>query len=449
MSTVLVRSGLIRPEFRGQLPDPEGLTLTKTRIYDGHLPPTLEERSWTAFAVTGGSVEDAMAALGQEVAGSTLRVNLRGSTMLGNAALAIHSGIGRYRPQDGTLEHFSPAQRGVIEHATGYLVAIGLNSSTPFQIRTDCCGASRCAQHIDPNTLLEWCAGCRTRCSRHPEVLVPNYSSCERCLADRPRTVSLSWYSTEARLFVGCPNSANPETGEGHSSRCRRIHLGIELEYSHKPNDGTLAEFCEAFDEGVRPSVRDFKSDGSLIDGVETALQPHTLRALEAIDWTHLRTISRRNTEGAGMHVHVSRSGLPARAVPYLAGVFSSDLLLPLYGRDYNSWCAKTGVAERSPGKYFSVNTSPRSTVEVRVFETPTTREDLLGRAAIVHAAAEFAKYRSRQTGIESPALARPERLAREFVRWAMEAPPAQAPARAKAYLRLHLPVEKIASSTE
>ena len=449
MSTVLVRSGLIRPEFRGQLPDPEGLTLTKTRIYDGYLPPTLEERSWTAFAVTGGSVEDAMAALGQEVAGSTLRVNLRGSTMLGNAALAIHSGVGRYRPQDGTLESFSPAQRGVIEHATGYLVAIGLNSSTPNQIRTDCCGAPLYAQHIDPNTLLEWCAACRTRCSRHREVLVPRDSSCERCLADRPRTVSLSWYSTEARLFVGCPNSANLETGEGHSSRCRRIHLGIELEYSHKPNDGTLAEFCEAFDEGVRPSLRDFKSDGSLIDGVETALQPHTLRALEAIDWTHLRTISRRNTEGAGMHVHVSRSGLPARAVPYLAGVFSSDLLLPLYGRDYNSWCAKTGVAERSPGKYFSVNTSGRFTYEVRVFETPTTREDLLGRAAIVLAVAEFAKYRSRQTGIESPALAGPERLAREFVRWAMEAPPARAPARAKAYLRLHLPVEKIASSTE
>ena len=149
------------------------------------------------------------------------------------------------------------------------------------------------------------------------------------------------------------------------------------------------------------------------------------------------------------MHVHVSRSGLPARAVPYLAGVFSSDLLLPVYGRDYNSWCAKAGALSGSPGKYFSVNTSPRSTVEVRVFETPTTREDLLGRAAIVHAAAEFAKWRSRQSGLDSARVSGPDRLVREFVRWSVSAPAAQAPARAKAYLRLHLPVEKIISGTE
>jgi len=246
-----------------------------------------------------------------------------------------------------------------------------------------------------------------TDCSRICYECKKNYSSASFCC-----TLELHYSHTEGRNYIGCPN----QTENYHPIDCQKLHLGVELEYSNFTSPTHRLNVAKAIKTETQGLMDvDFKSDSSLVGlSMEIAYQPHTWPVLETMKFPYLSMVEENNTEGAGLHVHVSKNYLHTQYAQAIFHDIFNDFDIPKYaGRDFTQYCQRTTTFMDNPAyygrtggfsterenrtnKYRAVNFCPRHTIEVRVFRAPTTREELLGRVGMVEAAARFARGNKR-----------------------------------------------------
>lgn len=239
---------------------------------------------------------------------------------------------------------------------------------------------------------------------------------CESCFEDDNGSSPLRGYH-ERPNYEWYSTAGDPSTGI--------LYLGTECEWSTCMQQDVLAEFLQANLTGCQDESRFFMmEDSSLNDGVELVSMPHTLNA-----WLELRprlagvveevASSYHHTgKSDGMHVHISRKGMSedhelcfialfdlcqtewevfARRRDKYDGYYMYasndyfDLDNPLQSYDCNRIKdILKELAHRS--RYRCVNATNGNTLEVRIFQTPTTTQQWFAAIEATHAAYQFVK---------------------------------------------------------
>jgi len=237
---------------------------------------------------------------------------------------------------------------------------------------------------------------------------------------------------TDAHTFLGCDcgdfryDELNPECPSG------MLHIGLEIEtekYHFKDKDWYDAWAEEELGDYNNKTM---KPDGS-VNGFEFVTQPLTPEFFKNISWEELIDASddfnhipyKHLDDGktscrAGLHIHIDRRffiNSKGKELKVLVAGFAR-LLDSDYGweragngrrENYYSIQYKTRYTKPEDrhsnttisavvlGKSYSprgsINMSPGSTIEVRMFESPHTAEELRERAALVIDAARYVKF--------------------------------------------------------
>lgn len=192
--------------------------------------------------------------------------------------------------------------------------------------------------------------------------------------------------------------SANPLNYLNFQTGKEKVHLGVELEVDTSP-------------EKVAPTLKPLKgfaiakSDGS-IDGFEIVTAPATFdvhaEKFKHFPW-HLQYITKQD----GMHVHIDRKKLNdtqiGKMFEFIYNEQNRDLINMIAGRsvDANPYCSNkesrgllTNLEEKDEGIYrkeegshgTALNISYKGTLEVRIFQAPSTYERFMSNLEFVKA---------------------------------------------------------------
>ena len=248
--------------------------------------------------------------------------------------------------------------------------------------------------------------------------------SCSYCAEDRGCN-----YGHEDEYYNGLPEGIHEYSYKPdpifHSNQGQdtKIFLGVELETEHADGygyDGNLNSIVsEVYDSGGEDFAY-LKEDGS-ISGVEIVTHPATLefhqesghweRIFDAIDDDGLY-----DSDGAGIHVHVSRAGLGDTPEKIEQSGTNALALLELHWDEWvkiarrvsGQWAPKNcGAVDlkstpenevddvldygKSYGKYKALNFSPDNTIEFRLFRSTTNINELLACLETVQLIVELA----------------------------------------------------------
>lgn len=179
--------------------------------------------------------------------------------------------------------------------------------------------------------------------------------------------------------------------------------FGIELEYE----DITAKQVAKCL-YGHAISKR----DGSVRSGVEVVTRPACVathkKSLEAF-YEQVKVAAKSNT---GMHVHVDKSKLSNYEIGFMMEFLNKDSLIPhiekIAGREYskNSYCKTSSGMKMSWGnkfneesykiyktatqKYSPLNTAKDKTIEVRIFSSPESHEEMCAKLDFVAALVKY-----------------------------------------------------------
>lgn len=179
--------------------------------------------------------------------------------------------------------------------------------------------------------------------------------------------------------------------------------FGIELEY-----EGVTSRQVGRALKGHAISKR----DGSIRDGVEVVTRPACVdthkRSLKPF-YDSVKVAAKSNT---GMHVHVDKKNLSAYQLGFMLEFLNKPSLIPdiekIAGREYstNTYCRTSEGMRMSWGnrfdevsykltktptqKYSPLNTSKDKTIEVRIFSSPESYEEMCGKLDFVAALVKY-----------------------------------------------------------
>lgn len=179
--------------------------------------------------------------------------------------------------------------------------------------------------------------------------------------------------------------------------------FGIELEY-----EGITAKQVGKCLAGHAISKR----DGSVRSGVEVVTRPasaNTHKARLLPFYEQVKVAAKSNT---GMHVHVDKSKLSVYEIGFMMEFLNKAELIPhierVAGRDYskNSYCAAKPnmkmawgntvdvrtykIYKQATDKYSPLNTAKEKTIEVRIFSSPESHEEMCAKLDFVAALVKY-----------------------------------------------------------
>jgi len=288
-------------------------------------------------------------------------------------------------------------------------------------------GCDNCGEPT-PNEYITYCYECSHEvCSYCAEELNCDYGHEDYGYDGQPEGVHDCYYKpspifhwvSHRGQFANTYNQSNK--GEKANTK---LFLGVELETEHQDGGITQGNIENIAHEVYHSGGENFaylKEDGS-ITGVEIVTHPATLEfhkttglwddIFNAIDDDGLY-----DSDGAGIHVHVSRAGL-GDTVERREQVGTNALaLLELHWDEWikiarrvsGQWAPKNcgavdlkdtpedRVAEvldygKGNGKYSALNFSPSNTIEFRLFRSTTSREELTACLEAVQLIVELAQ---------------------------------------------------------
>lgn len=179
--------------------------------------------------------------------------------------------------------------------------------------------------------------------------------------------------------------------------------FGVELEYE----DITAKEVYKCL-KGHAISKR----DGSIHKGVEIVTRPASVethkKSLQPF-YDAVKVAAKSNT---GMHVHVDKSKLSSYMIGFMLEFLNKSSLIPyiekVAGREYstNTYCKSSAHMKMSWGnkfdedkyklvktptqKYSPLNTSKPTTIEVRIFSSPESHEEMCAKLDFVAALVKY-----------------------------------------------------------
>ena len=196
-------------------------------------------------------------------------------------------------------------------------------------------------------------------------------------------------YSTKPHLHF---NMIGEEIGE--------LFFGIENEMTFQSEEDqrkSLKELYKSYD----PTVLLAKSDGSIRGpGYELVTQPMTFKYFNNLNiapWFN-RSVK---SSSCGLHVHMDRASFLSEVHLYKMINFihnHTKLCNKVAGRDYNDYNRRIPgkpsqhTKKGSGSRYCRVNTSGRSTVEIRMFAGCTTEFEMRYRVEFLHALWKFTR---------------------------------------------------------
>lgn len=281
------------------------------------------------------------------------------------------------------------------------------------EVKCAVCGAS-----IDTNNPLvyhtkddEWvCHHCRDRlttCIVCGGVIIRNKHKvrCNRC-ENQIYQNDINSYPTKPY-----PVFKNSITNSNEPIKNVRYY-GLEMEFNY-----TSPTRCRELGESLYNDKWIYnKRDGSISSGVEIVTSPMDLKSvkflLNQMDELKMFDYIRENTEytnGAGLHIHVSRNSIPIMDMYKLCSLLNSTCIQNekraiyyLSGRikslDTNPNCDgyfKVGGSDRiAPalnGHSYALNTANDSTLEFRLFKSSAKKDVLLSYVEMVNKMLEFA----------------------------------------------------------
>jgi len=217
-------------------------------------------------------------------------------------------------------------------------------------------------------------------------------STCPRCA----RRYEIKSYSERAEHTL-------PFKDDGEASP---VYLGIELEY----------ENCTSKAKDVYIALHNHvivKRDGSLSSGFEIVTAPATIASHKReFKGFYDKVTGLEALSNCGMHVHVDKRSMGEMQIGKMLAFIYKKENIPsieaLAGRSFSSnrFCKASsertltdglygnldGVSRDSAGKYEALNTSPKNTIEVRIFAPPTDETTLFMRLEFVQALVDWTK---------------------------------------------------------
>jgi len=179
--------------------------------------------------------------------------------------------------------------------------------------------------------------------------------------------------------------------------------FGIELEYE----DITSVQVGKSL-KGHAISKR----DGSIRHGVEVVTRPACIATHKKSLQPFYDTVKVAAASNTGMHVHVDKSKLSNYQIGFMMEFLNKTELLPdiekIAGRSYstNTYCASDKAMKMSwgnkfdeasyrhirtkTGKYSPLNTAKEQTIEVRIFSSPESFEEMSAKLDFVAALVKY-----------------------------------------------------------
>ena len=245
-----------------------------------------------------------------------------------------------------------------------------------------------------------YCTDCVRICAHCDAEYVGDYSDhCDEC------SPGLSPYgTTEVELFHGCECSPYGGRGEG----CDGLHVGIELE-TGALGSGTI-EAARDFARRHLSGYLDAKEDCTV--EAEFVTQPMTPDFFNSVPWEQwlngVYWYGTGDRSDVGLHVHVSRDyiepngfGSDLLALAAFVRLIEDEECWEIAGRrgGYNSEIGP--VAElvkrikqgRTPSRAHSVNLNLNKSLEVRLFNTADSADELRARVRYVIDAARYVRH--------------------------------------------------------
>lgn len=241
-----------------------------------------------------------------------------------------------------------------------------------------------------------FCERCEQLVHVDNAVYVDDYPYCEYCgpVVEAARIIHYYDYAPSTLYFDGC-----------HYPKDGVLYLGIELEVDEggKDKDHAAQVIDILGDEYVY-----IKADGSLNDGFEIVTHPSTLSYHKTQPWADVFEYLRchgyksHDAETCGLHIHITRAVFSEAAegrLLYLVEKFWPQLVkfsrrteeqldrwATRYGLDDGETPEDLRAKARGCGRYYAVNLTNYSTIELRLFRGTLKLETFF-------ATLEFAEY--------------------------------------------------------
>jgi hypothetical protein len=199
--------------------------------------------------------------------------------------------------------------------------------------------------------------------------------NCPCCRRGRgEQNIADGYYDDRAFIQQGCnPSSWNKLYGQGEHDNC--LFIGVELELEIESGDTRIAPILQDFDSEFFV----FKTDGSLLDGVEVCSHPATLKWLHKHpeDWNDILDINELGAQDTcGMHVHLSKNMFVPRQVTRMRQFLYNnyDKILQFSGRTDDRLEEWASVYNPDEGYIGGAISNHYDTWEIRIFAATKDR---------------------------------------------------------------------------
>ena len=280
----------------------------------------------------------------------------------------------------------------------------------------DQCGEIFCYEHFHAD--IDTCTNCAYTCPDCHEVVSPDElcgcavcgdTVCSNCIHYVNEGESLCGYCFRNPTFVNFDDykdnqkvldyNFSPEWSFTKQPWENTLYLGIELEI--ELNDSKQETCFEIAKDCFPESDFIWKHDGSLNNGMEFVLSPHTFQSIRKLKFRDfLKKLINAGVKSwdpgtCGLHVHVNQEALPKNAHKKLRRFFEKNeyKIRKLSGRcakNFDNWC---GIYRND--KYSALHPTSRGTLEFRIFRGSLNYTRFKANLTFVQAIIEFVCHHS------------------------------------------------------